>query len=65
MKYTILESISSWIFVLAFLKASEKNTGDVEGSILVAGAALVGFQCTSYFTQGALNPTVIIAIQFS
>lgn len=41
--YTILESIACWFFVLAFLKASEKGTGELEGSILVAGAALVGF----------------------
>ena len=39
--------------------------GDVEGSFLVAGAALVAFQSTQYFTEGALNPTVILAIQFS
>ena len=57
-----MEGISAWIFVLAFLKASEKNTDDVQGSLMVAGAALVGIICTQYFTQGALNPTVTIAI---
>lgn len=43
LNYIGIEAISTWIFVLAFLKASEKNIGDLEGSILVAGAALVGY----------------------
>lgn len=62
MNYIGIESFSSWLFILSFLKASEKKMGDLEGSLLVAGSALVGIQATEHFTTGVLNPTVALAL---